>query len=251
MRLRFVILYLGKTKYISYVFFFFLQIKRPYFHVKALEKKQLKTWREYLDFEIKEGDPVRIISLFERCLVPCAMYEEFWCKYTSYMENLVMGVLRGKYANVKYTTGCFEEKSSEATSDASKNENSTISDKKDGEEQLNSDSKETKTSDKNKGAEKEGADSAHDFWHSREDLEVSAEVKFEVNFLLNRLSDGISVGGKVITPPTLTPSNILRGLTWEDVRQVYRRGAWIHCPSKPHILMQWAEFEEGQGKSYF
>lgn len=56
------------------------QIKRPYFHVKPLEKNQLKTWREYLNFELSEGDGNRIIVLFERCMIACALYEEFWTK---------------------------------------------------------------------------------------------------------------------------------------------------------------------------
>ncbi len=57
-----------------------LKIKRPYFHVKPLEKGQLKMWKEYLDFEIGKGDDKRIIILFERCLIACALYEEYWIK---------------------------------------------------------------------------------------------------------------------------------------------------------------------------
>jgi len=60
-----------------------LQIKRPYFHVKPLERCQLKNWKEYLDFEIEQGDQERIIILFERCLIACALYEEFWIKVSS------------------------------------------------------------------------------------------------------------------------------------------------------------------------
>lgn len=59
------------------------QIKRPYFHVKPLERCQLKNWKEYLDFEIEQGDQERIIILFERCLIACALYEEFWIKVSS------------------------------------------------------------------------------------------------------------------------------------------------------------------------
>lgn len=58
------------------------QIKRPYFHVKALEKTQLTNWREYLEFEIENGTPERVVVLFERCLIACALYEEFWIKVT-------------------------------------------------------------------------------------------------------------------------------------------------------------------------
>lgn len=62
-------------------------IKRPYFHVKQLERIQLKNWKEYLDFEIEQGDKKRILVLFERCLIACALYEEFWMKLIRYLEN--------------------------------------------------------------------------------------------------------------------------------------------------------------------
>lgn len=61
-------------------------IKRPYFHVKPLERCQLKNWKEYLDFEIEQGDRKRILVLFERCLIACALYDEFWLKLIRYLE---------------------------------------------------------------------------------------------------------------------------------------------------------------------
>lgn len=62
-------------------------IKRPYFHVKPLERCQLKNWKEYLDFEIEKGDHKRVLVLFERCLIACALYDEFWSKYVRYLES--------------------------------------------------------------------------------------------------------------------------------------------------------------------
>ncbi|KAM8826905.1 pre-mRNA-processing factor 39 isoform 1-T1 [Synchiropus picturatus] len=62
-------------------------IKRPYFHVKSLERTQLNNWKEYLDFEIENGTPERVVVLFERCLIACALYEEFWIKYAKYLES--------------------------------------------------------------------------------------------------------------------------------------------------------------------
>lgn len=62
-------------------------IKRPYFHVKPLERCQLKNWKDYLDFEIEAGDFQRILVLFERCLIACALYEEFWLKMIRYLET--------------------------------------------------------------------------------------------------------------------------------------------------------------------
>lgn len=61
-------------------------IKRPYFHVKPLERCQLKNWKDYLDFEIERSERKRILVLFERCLIACALYEEFWLKMIHYLE---------------------------------------------------------------------------------------------------------------------------------------------------------------------
>ncbi|XP_060947044.1 pre-mRNA-processing factor 39 [Limanda limanda] len=72
-------------------------IKRPYFHVKALEKTQLNNWKEYLDFEIENGAPERVVVLFERCLVACALYEEFWTKYAKYVESYSTECVRHVY----------------------------------------------------------------------------------------------------------------------------------------------------------
>ncbi|XP_029903266.1 pre-mRNA-processing factor 39 isoform X2 [Myripristis murdjan] len=72
-------------------------IKRPYFHVKALEKTQLNNWKEYLDFEIENGTPERVVVLFERCLIACALYEEFWTKYAKYLEGYSIDGVRHVY----------------------------------------------------------------------------------------------------------------------------------------------------------
>ncbi|XP_056619962.1 pre-mRNA-processing factor 39 isoform X2 [Triplophysa dalaica] len=72
-------------------------IKRPYFHVKALEKTQLNNWREYLDFELENGTPERVVVLFERCLIACALYEEFWIKYAKYLESYSVEGVRHIY----------------------------------------------------------------------------------------------------------------------------------------------------------
>ncbi|KAI5307747.1 hypothetical protein KEM55_007526, partial [Ascosphaera atra] len=61
------------------------EIKRPYFHVTELDEPQLANWRRYLDFEEAEGDFERIQFLYERCLVTCAFYDEFWFRYARWM----------------------------------------------------------------------------------------------------------------------------------------------------------------------
>ena len=62
------------------------EIKRPYFHVTELEHQQLVNWRKYLEFEQAEGDYARVVFLFERCVVTCALYEEFWFQYARWMS---------------------------------------------------------------------------------------------------------------------------------------------------------------------
>ena len=61
------------------------EIKRPYFHVTELDEAQLTNWRKYLDFEEVEGNFIRTVFLYERCLVTCAHYDEFWLRYARWM----------------------------------------------------------------------------------------------------------------------------------------------------------------------
>ena len=49
-------------------------IRRPYFHVKPLDRGQLGAWNNYIDYILKKEDAGAIVRLFERCLVPCASY---------------------------------------------------------------------------------------------------------------------------------------------------------------------------------
>ncbi|KAK9153237.1 hypothetical protein Sjap_000717 [Stephania japonica] len=64
------------------------RIRRPYFHGKPLDNFQLENWHEYLDFiEIQENFDW-IVKLYERCLIPCANYPEFWMRYVELMENM-------------------------------------------------------------------------------------------------------------------------------------------------------------------
>ncbi|KAH7358771.1 pre-mRNA-processing factor 39 [Plectosphaerella cucumerina] len=62
------------------------EMKRPYFHVTELEYSQVINWRKYLDFEEAQGDYARIVFLYERCLVTCAFYDEFWFRYARWMS---------------------------------------------------------------------------------------------------------------------------------------------------------------------
>lgn len=67
--------------------------------MKPLDRAQLKAWQNYLDWEIAEAETAavdaegaaveghecvagrkRVLILFERCLIACALYEGFWKK---------------------------------------------------------------------------------------------------------------------------------------------------------------------------
>ena len=51
-----------------------------------LDEGQLSNWKRYLDFEESEGSYSRVQFLYERCLVTCAHYDEFWQRYARWMS---------------------------------------------------------------------------------------------------------------------------------------------------------------------
>ncbi|KAL3647698.1 hypothetical protein CASFOL_008666 [Castilleja foliolosa] len=93
-------------------------IRRPYFHVRPLNVAELENWHNYLDFIesgddfnkvcsylpnhlsvrqggslfIFEGPPfsasgiLLVVKLYERCLIACARYPEYWIRYVLCME---------------------------------------------------------------------------------------------------------------------------------------------------------------------
>ncbi|KAL7686615.1 putative tetratricopeptide-like helical domain superfamily [Plasmopara halstedii] len=62
-------------------------IDRSYFHVTPVTEAAMKNWHSYLDFEEAAGDSERCQNLYERCLIPCANYEEIWLRYVSWSEK--------------------------------------------------------------------------------------------------------------------------------------------------------------------
>ncbi|XP_063539167.1 pre-mRNA-processing factor 39 [Cydia strobilella] len=64
-------------------------IKRPYFHVKPLERCQLKNWKAYLEWEKQHGSLKRALVLHERCLIACALYDEFWMRLIKFLEERI------------------------------------------------------------------------------------------------------------------------------------------------------------------
>ncbi|EFP10840.1 hypothetical protein CRE_31058 [Caenorhabditis remanei] len=85
---------------------FEINIKRPYFHVKPLDYPQLFNWLSYLDFEIRQGQEDRIKILFDRCLIPCALYEEFWIKYARWMWKTYKSKSKCREVYLKAKTHC-------------------------------------------------------------------------------------------------------------------------------------------------
>ncbi|KAF3449858.1 hypothetical protein FNV43_RR05937 [Rhamnella rubrinervis] len=63
------------------------KIRRSYFHVKPLDADQLENWHQYLNFVEMQGDFDWTVKLYERCLIPCANYPEFWIRYVEFMES--------------------------------------------------------------------------------------------------------------------------------------------------------------------
>ncbi|XP_010529144.1 PREDICTED: uncharacterized protein LOC104806115 [Tarenaya hassleriana] len=63
------------------------RINRLYFHVKPLDTNQLDNWHEYLDFAELHEDFDWAVKLYERCLIPCANYPEFWIRYVDFVES--------------------------------------------------------------------------------------------------------------------------------------------------------------------
>ncbi|EFJ41464.1 hypothetical protein VOLCADRAFT_107666 [Volvox carteri f. nagariensis] len=61
--------------------------RRPYFHIKPLDGVQLFNWIRYLDYVEGRSDYTATVTLYERCLVACANYPEFWQRYVRYLER--------------------------------------------------------------------------------------------------------------------------------------------------------------------
>ncbi|XP_010523168.1 PREDICTED: pre-mRNA-processing factor 39-like [Tarenaya hassleriana] len=65
---------------------FEMAIRRPYFHVLPLGAAELENWHNYLDFIERDGHLDKVVKLYERCVVACANYPEYWIRYVLRME---------------------------------------------------------------------------------------------------------------------------------------------------------------------
>ncbi|KAK3037404.1 hypothetical protein RJ639_030166 [Escallonia herrerae] len=62
-------------------------VRRPFFHVKPLDENELANWHCYLDFIERQEDFDWAVKLYEKCLIACASYPEFWMRYVEFMET--------------------------------------------------------------------------------------------------------------------------------------------------------------------
>nr|UWV21202.1 hypothetical protein [Noronhia emarginata] len=62
-------------------------IRRRYFQVTPLDDDELTNWHRYLDFIEKQEDLDWAVKLYERCLISCANYPEFWIRYVEFLES--------------------------------------------------------------------------------------------------------------------------------------------------------------------
>ncbi|OMO65000.1 RNA-processing protein, HAT helix [Corchorus capsularis] len=79
-------LYKKAKEFDSKILGFETAIRRPYFHVRPLNVAELENWHNYLDFIEREGDINKVVKLYERCLIACANYPEYWIRYILCME---------------------------------------------------------------------------------------------------------------------------------------------------------------------
>ncbi|MFS7931744.1 putative tetratricopeptide-like helical domain superfamily [Helianthus anomalus] len=62
-------------------------MERDLFNIKPLDDEDLQNWHNYLDFIEKQEDFDWAVKIYERCLIPCANYPEFWMRYVEFMES--------------------------------------------------------------------------------------------------------------------------------------------------------------------
>ncbi|TYG93976.1 hypothetical protein ES288_A11G153100v1 [Gossypium darwinii] len=79
-------LYKKAKEFNSKILGFETAIRRPYFHARPLNIAELENWHNYLDFIESEGDLNKVVKLYERCLIACASYPEYWIRYVLCME---------------------------------------------------------------------------------------------------------------------------------------------------------------------
>jgi hypothetical protein len=247
--------------------------------VKPLDRKQLKNWDDYLNFEIREGNHDRIVLLFERCITACAHYESYWCKYARYLENYhkkntkeISVHLQKSQINVEIVSKEETEEEEALIAAAMSALEKIISEIEHLEENSESEESQVATTVELLITTVEAGLSLCDKVASEVDQVnvVSSTVDDRANEVEIRVPpinldgdpsnrDGSpSKSGEPqtneISSPCFTsllsvPSFPPVRFHWQEVvRDIYKRGSIVHCPRKPTLRLQWAAYEEELGK---
>ncbi|CAA7015367.1 unnamed protein product [Microthlaspi erraticum] len=80
-------MYIKAKEFEAKIIGFEMAIRRPYFHVRPLNVSELENWHSYLDFIERDGDFNKVVKLYERCVVACANYPEYWIRYVLHMKG--------------------------------------------------------------------------------------------------------------------------------------------------------------------
>ncbi|XP_023326591.1 uncharacterized protein LOC111700016 [Eurytemora carolleeae] len=250
------------------------KLKRNYFHVKPLDHKQLKTWDMYLDYEIRKGDHERIVVLFERCLIPCALYEQFWAKYARYLEKAHKekkdlprvveeeidenGIRKARSA---FNTGLdkVDELQDKRTTWTMRGWRETL---KDGTQVMRAEKITTKDLEAEKAETAEKKEKAAAELKADEGFEKDGDKENENNENKeneetdkDEKAEGEKEGSEKETKTysndidaemsmVVISSAWMEKRGWEAVRDVYKRACIVHCPKRAVIKMKWAAFEE-------
>ena len=221
--------------------------------------------------QVEQGDHQRIVVLFERCLIPCALYEQFWAKYARYLErahkegkdredvgvtlhdmsegdiskardafNTGLGVMHQlREARCTWTLRGWQEILEDGTQVMRAVVNEDVAIGLVNESEITKD--EVKSSNKaNAGMEIQEANEY-----------VTPPIKEVEDGEVDKLGalkpgDGSSSEAVEAEMSGVVVSDVwqVQGRGWEAVRDVYRRAAIVHCPKKAVIRMKWAQFEE-------
>ncbi|XP_059091219.1 uncharacterized protein LOC131886822 [Tigriopus californicus] len=224
------------------------KIKRPYFHVKAMDLKQLKNWDAYLDFEIGEKDHERIVALFERCLIPCAQYEQFWEKYATYMEKHHKSQKgRSKSAHGAQDSSKSALSKAKWAFDTGLETVQKIRDKRctwtlrgwmEFDDEGHAVMKAAEISEKNKGGKT---------IVQEHDAKTTLETPVEGDEATP--SDAQSAQDTIDNEMSLVLKTSWENQGKQAVRDIYKRACIVHCRKKALIKMKWAAFEEEAGDS--
>ncbi|XP_043924344.1 squamous cell carcinoma antigen recognized by T-cells 3 isoform X2 [Protopterus annectens] len=78
------------------------------------EPPKLSEYQAYIDFEMKEGDPLRIQLIFERAIAENCLVPDLWSRYTQYLDrqlkikDLVLAVHSRAVRNCPWTVGLWK-----------------------------------------------------------------------------------------------------------------------------------------------